>query len=49
MELRRGETHCSPRTFYGTRRISEGIKPTVALEYFIQLVRRKSCKLYTSS
>ena len=37
MDLRRGETHYSPRTFYGTPWISEEVKPTVAIEHFMEL------------
>jgi len=37
MYLRRDETHCGPRIFYGTGCISEEMKPTVALEYFREL------------
>ena len=37
MDLRRDETYCSPRTFYGTRWISVEMKHTVAQEHFMEL------------
>jgi hypothetical protein len=39
MDVCRDETHCSPRSLYGTRWISVEMKPTLALEYFMELER----------
>jgi hypothetical protein len=36
MDFRRDETHCSPRSLYGTRRISVEVKSSVALEDFME-------------
>ena len=37
MVLRKVENHCSRRIFYETLRISEELKPTVALEHCMEL------------